>query len=82
MIDYRTTAASSQERPRVKACSTCAHFRNPGTMAAKGACLAFGGTVATDERRNKYGLCGPEGRAWEPRPPSIWQRIVSAWRRP
>lgn len=57
-------------KPPVRACKTC---RYRGSF---GACDATG-WLQVSERSGQAGLniCGPEGKMWEPHPPSRWSRF-------
>lgn len=49
-----------------RACGTCRHFGSSGYLSR----CEFYSLAAADSRVSR-GLCGPEGKNWEPHPPAI-----------
>jgi hypothetical protein len=71
--------AVSQPKP-VRACATCRYGRDLEKDLHYAKCAATGDFINFERRANWGGICGPEGRLWEPRPPRTLGIFERAWR--
>ncbi len=69
-IDDIKRTAQSARGTFGPACMTCAFHRPAGAFRLFDECRYFC-TLNVSWERTEHGRCGPEGRAWEPRPPRL-----------